>query len=315
MIGSGSIDGVPVLTLGSEDEGGIEAAFAPGAGMICPSIRHRGEQILGQRNGLGGYVESRSTMGIPLLYPWANRLAGARFELAGREVDVDLATPAPKADGNGLPIHGLLSAAKGWSVVRHSTRDDGGVLEATFDFEPGDGLSAGFPFPHRLVLRASVADRTLSLVTRVEASSGSPVPIAFGFHPYLTLPGVERGDWRLRAPLTTRLELDEQGLPTGERSAVEPIDGPLGDTTYDDAYLAPAGGQAFELTGGGRLISIGFGAGYDYAQLYAPPGDALLAIEPMTAPTNALITGGDALRVIEAGSHFEAEFAITVADE
>ncbi len=198
---------------------------------------------------------------------------------------------------------------------RHATRDDGGVLSAGFDFEPGGALTAGFPFPHRLELIASVADRTLSVRTRVEADHGSPVPIAFGFHPYLTLPGVPRAEWRLRAPLSTRLELDAQGLPTGERSAVDPIDGPLGDTTYDDAYLAPEGGRAFELSGGGRRISLAFGAGYDYAQLYAPPGDELIAIEPMTAPANALITGGEQLRVIEAGEHFEAEFAITVADE
>ena len=315
MIGSGEIDGYEVLRIGSEADGGVEAAFAPGAGMVGCSLRHGGEELLGIRHGLRGYAEDRSTMGIPLLYPWANRLATPRFELAGRGADVSLASPAPKLDGNGLPIHGLLTAAGGWSVVRHATRDDGGVLEAGLDFAPGDALTAGFPFPHRLELIASVVGRTLSVRTIVAASHGSPVPIAFGFHPYLALPGVPRAEWVLRAPLSTRLELDERGLPTGERAAVAAIDGPLGDTTYDDAYLAPEGGMPFELIGGGRRISLAFGAGYDYAQLYAPPGDELIAIEPMTAPTNALITGGESLRVIEAGERFEAEFAITVADE
>ena len=28
-------------------------------------------------------------MGIPLLHPWANRLGGVRFPIAGREVDLD----------------------------------------------------------------------------------------------------------------------------------------------------------------------------------------------------------------------------------
>jgi len=315
VIGSGEIDGYPVLTIGSQEDGGVEAAFAPGAGMIGCSLRHAGEELLGQRNGLRGYVEERSTMGIPLLYPWANRLALPRFELAGREVDVTAAEPPPKLDGNGLPIHGLLSAAKGWSVHRHAVRDDGGVLSARFDFEPSGALSAGFPFPHRLELTATVVGRTLSVRTRVDADRGGPVPIAFGFHPYLTLPGVPRSEWRLRAPLSTRLELDPRGLPTGARTPADPIDGPLGDTTYDDAYLAPDDGRPFELSGGGRRVSVAFGAGYDYAQVYAPPDAELIAIEPMTAPTNALISGGGELRMIEAGAHFEAEFAITVADE
>jgi galactose mutarotase-like enzyme len=315
VIGSGSIDGIEVLTLGSQEEGGIEAAFAPTAGMICPSILHRGEQVLGQRHGLAGYLEARSTMGIPLLYPWANRLAGPRFRLAGRDVDVSAAQPPPKRDDAGLPIHGLRGAAPGWKGDRHAARDEGGCLEASFEFEPGGPLTAGFPFPHRVELVATVAYRTLSVRTIVDACHGSPVPIAFGFHPYLTLPGLPRAEWCLRAPLTTRIELDERGLPTGARSAVEAIDGPLGDASWDDAFLAPGNGQPFELAGGGRLISVAFGAGYGYAQLYAPPGDELLAIEPMTAPANALIEDGAALRIIAPGERFEAEFAVTVADE
>ena len=50
-------------------------------------------------------------MGIPLLHPWANRVARRHFRVAGREVDLwahpGLYTLGPK----GLPIHGLLAAA------------------------------------------------------------------------------------------------------------------------------------------------------------------------------------------------------------
>jgi aldose 1-epimerase len=316
VIGSGEIEGFPVLTIGSEADGGLEAAFAPGVGMVGCSLRHRGEELLGQRHGLRGYATDRSTMGIPLLYPWANRLAGARFELAGRSVDVTAAEPPPKRDGNGLPIHGLLSAAPGWSVERHeATADGGGTLAATFDLAAGGPLVAGFPFPHRLGLEATVSGPALTVRTTVSASAGSPIPIAFGFHPYLALPGVARGAWRLKAPVTTRLELDEHGLPNGERTPVELPDGRLGESIYDDLFLAPPAGAAFELAGGGRRIRISFGPGYRFAQIYAPAGDALIAIEPMTAPTNALISAGPDLPIIEAGTSFEAEFTITVEDE
>jgi galactose mutarotase-like enzyme len=39
----------------------------------------------------------------------------------------------------------------------------------------------------------------------------------------------------------------------------------------------------------------------------------LIAFEPMTAPTNALITGGPELTVIGAGEEYEAAFEIRVA--
>src|SRR5271170_5212300 len=95
MIGERTVEGVPTLTLGSGELGGVEVAFAPGAGMVGCSLRHRGEELLGQRGGLRRYIRERSTMGIPLLYPWANRLGQRRFAVAGREVSLD---------SEGLPI-------------------------------------------------------------------------------------------------------------------------------------------------------------------------------------------------------------------
>jgi hypothetical protein len=65
MIGEREIDGFEALTLSSEAVE-LEAAFVPAAGMVGCSLLHRGEELLGQRGGLGTYVEQRSTMGIPL---------------------------------------------------------------------------------------------------------------------------------------------------------------------------------------------------------------------------------------------------------
>ena len=47
-------------------------------------------------------------------------------------------------------------------------------------------------------------------------------------------------------------------------------------------------------------------------QVFAPAEDDVVAYEPMTAPTNALVDGGAALPVLAAGERFRAEFAITV---
>src|SRR5215468_1223167 len=84
-----SIAQLPTLTLSSPEAGGVEAVFVPRAGMVGCSLRHRGEELLGQRAGLEAYVAQRKTMGIPLLYPWANRVGSRRFTVAGSEVVID----------------------------------------------------------------------------------------------------------------------------------------------------------------------------------------------------------------------------------
>ena len=314
MIDERTIDGFEAITLAATERG-IEATFVPGAGMVGCSLTHGGRELLGQRGGLARYVAKRSTMGIPLLHPWANRLGARRFEVAGGEVDVDAADPPAGTDPNGLPIHGLLSAAPGWQVTHRDATDDGGTLRARFDFAAHDGLLRAFPVPHEVAVEAALAGPTLTMATTVEATGEAEVPISFGYHPYFRLPGVDRSDWRVELPLRERLLLDERMLPTGEREPIEVESGPLGSRTFDDAFVAPPGRERFAVAGGGTRIEVAFASGYPYAQVYAPASDDVIALEPMTAPTNALVAGGSQLPLIGPGESYTASFSVTVLED
>jgi galactose mutarotase-like enzyme len=311
MVGERSEDGMAALTLESGAAGGVLATFVPEAGMIGCSLRQGGEELLGQRGGLAKYVGSGSTMGIPFLHPWANRLGATRFQLGGREVDLDREGLPLKRDAAGLPMHGLLTAIGGWRVDRHVESEDGGVLAASFDFGAHVLLMEAFPFAHRVELVAELAGTELKITTTVRAGDRGPVPISFGFHPYLRLPGPPREEWVLEAPVAERLILDDRQLPTGARLplAIEPA--PLGDRSFDDAFLAPPADRPFAIEAGGRRLELRMGEGYRYAQVYAPLDTDAVAFEPMTAPTNALLSGED-LPLLAAGESFSAEFSIRI---
>jgi aldose 1-epimerase len=315
MIGERTIDGLAALTISTGDEGGIEAAFVPAAGMVGCSLRHRGEELLGQRDGLRAYAAEGGTMGIPLLHPWANRVARMRFEVAGREVVLDPVSPQLALDPNGLPIHGLLAAASGWAVERHESTDGGGVLAARFDFAAHEELLVAFPFPHDLLFEATLTRTKVTIATTVRASGDTAVPMSFGYHPYLRLPGIDRADWEVEIPVREHLGLDDLMLPTGEREPVEVEGGALGSRTFDDGYVAPADSAPFVLAGAGRRIELSLGQGYPYAQVYAPDDDDVIAYEPMTAPTNALVEGGSDLPLVAPGDTYRATFSITVIED
>src|SRR5277367_6596530 len=87
-----------------DDASALEAAFVPGAGMLCCSLRHRGQELLAQNAGVGAYAANGKTMGIPLLYPWANRLAGFDYTVAGHNVHVPHDPSRVRLDAGGLPI-------------------------------------------------------------------------------------------------------------------------------------------------------------------------------------------------------------------
>ena len=312
MIGERLIEGLEALTLSSED-GELQAAFVPAAGMVGCSLQHRGEELLGQRGGLRAYVAEHSTMGIPLLHPWANRLSRMRFALNGREIVLDSPGRLPVSlDPNGLPIHGLLAGAGDWRVERHEALEAGGLLAASFDFGARPELVAAFPFPHRIEVETTLLGRTLTIDTSVTATGEVAVPVSFGYHPYLRLPGVERSAWDVEIPVSRRIVLDAEELPTGQMEEARIQAGSLGSRTFDDEFAAPGNSAPFVLQGGGRRVEVSLGAGYPYTQIYAPDEDDVIAFEPMTAPTNALVSHGAELHLVAPGETYGATFSITV---
>jgi aldose 1-epimerase len=258
----------------------VSATFAPGAGMVCCSLVHEGEELLAQNAGLDAYARTGATMGIPLLHPWANRLDGWSYEALGVAVDLREAEALVLVEEHGLPIHGTLP--RPWRVVASGWR-----LSA----ELANGASAAFPFPHKVRLEAELSAATLRIRTTVVPKGERPVPVAFGFHPYLVLPGVPRATWRIELPVRCHLVTDERLVPAGPPERVEPYAGPLGDRAYDDGFDHLERPAVFALEGGGRRIEVAFEHGFEVAQVFAPRAGDFVCFEPMTAPPNALVTG------------------------
>jgi aldose 1-epimerase len=286
--------------------GDLEAVFLPGYGMLGASLRHRGVELLGRVQDLTTAAAEGSTAGIPLLHPWANRLAGSHYRAAGREVTLDLASPFLHFDAHGLPIHGVPWSHLAWELTESSP--DG--LTARLAWTRGE-LLAIFPFPHRLEMAVTLSPEGLTLETRLFAGLDGPVPVSFGFHPYFVLPGLPRAEWRLKLPPMRMLGLDPRGIPTGEEEPFVGHDAGLGELDFDNGFAIHEDHPAFSLAGAGRRITVELLAGYRYAQVYAPKDQNYIALEPMTAPTSAL-TSGRGLTLVQPGGQFSTSFKIRV---
>jgi aldose 1-epimerase len=287
--------------------GPLEAVFLPAQGMLCASFRHRGVETLRRVDDLPLAAAKGTTAGIPLLHPWANRLEGLRYRAAGRNVQLDPSSPLLHLDANGLPIHGVPWSALAWDVAL-SARDR---VSARLEWRREE-LLAVFPFPHRMELAATLDRDGLTLETTLVAGSEGAVPVSFGFHPYFGLPDLPRAGWKLATPAMRRLVLDPRMIPTGAEEPWDRFGDLLGARAFDDGFRLIRGEDAsFSLAGAGRRIRVDFLSGYDYAQVYAPPGQDLIAIEPMTAPANALVRGAG-LTLVAPGERYRAVFRVGV---
>ncbi len=104
------------------------------------------------------------------------------------------------------------------------------------------------------------------------------------------------------------MELDSQGIPTGASEQRPREVAPIGRRTFDDLYELGRGHHlAFEGEDG-ATIELRCGSGYPYAQVWVPKGRAFAALEPMSAPTNALERGTTPL--VAPGDTFTARFEL-----
>lgn len=230
-----------------------------------------------------------------LLLPWPNRVGDGRYRFGDR--DLQLALTEPKHHN---AIHGLVRWAS-WSLEEHT--DNSVSLTCRLMAQQG--------YPWRLDLHAlyDVSADGLTVTVTATNLAPTPAPYAVGAHPYLLVGSQGIDHLELTLPAATRLLTDERMLPTSR----EPVDGtaydfrvarPLRDTVLDHAFTDltkdPAGGVTVLLRdpGSGQGVALWADHHHPWLQVYSQDdrpatARASLAVEPMTAPANAFVTGED----------------------
>ena len=286
--------------------GDLRAVFLPDHGMLGASLRHKGLEILRRVDDLESAAAKGSSVGIPLLHPWANRLAEPRYRVLGKEIVLDVSSPLLHLDEHRLPMHGVPWSLLPWAVTE--ARPD--FVAAQLEWSSSN-LLAVFPFRHRVELAATLRPDGLTLETTLVASSEGPVPVSFGFHPYFGLPELPRAHWRLELPAMRKLAIDRHGIPTGDEEPFAGFNAELSESSFDDGFALIEEQTTFSVIGATCRVSVELLDGYRYAQVFAPKDKDYIALEPMTAPTSALISNRG-LRFVPPGERFRATFRIRV---
>ncbi|WP_311259969.1 aldose 1-epimerase family protein [Microbacterium sp. WCS2018Hpa-9] len=242
-----------------------------------------------------------------VLTPWPNRVRDGLWNDEGTERQ--LAITEPKFTN---ASHGLLRFAA-YDIAETAS---GATLSATIF--PQTGYPYLVETSVTYVLRADGIDVTHALTNR----SATAAPVALGTHPFVTIGDVDPHDLVLTVPAHTSFTTDDRMLPTGTRPADAPLrDGVrLGDVDLDTGFTdldRDADGLIrHSLTApDGRRLTLWQGAGFDFVQVYTTnkyPGQSLaVAIEPMTAPADAL-NSGVGLRRLNPGETWTLEWGITL---
>jgi len=228
-----------------------------------------------------------------VLFPWPNRVRDGIWSQRGAEHQLAITEPALRNANHGLVLTAPFR-------VESQTASDAIVLVSV-------APQPGYPFALTMQVWYSLTDAGLEVTHTLTNESGWPAPVALGVHPYLRIGEVPREDLTVQVLARNYLEVDHQLIPVDEHavagSAVD-LREPrrIGDVDLNTCFggLTTLDGRSSSVVAApdGREVELWADAAFAYVQVYTCPvfpradGTGLaLAIEPMTAPANALNSG------------------------
>jgi aldose 1-epimerase len=303
---------IPLTGSQYQIQAGSYRAVVTGLGAGLRSLRFQDEPVI---DGFEPDELPPAAAG-DLLVPWPNRIDAGQYTFDGADLQLALSEPAKST-----AIHGLTRWSH-WTLVEQDL--DAVLLRHEAHGQQGYPFSVEFDASYRVS-----ADDGLQVTITARNRGSRPAPYGTGSHPYLTVRAPSVDECELTLPAAQWLPLDERGIPSGPASPVEgtPYDfrSPrvIGSTVLDNALTALTfsdDGRAWaHLAANGTQVSLWAGEGYHWLQVFT--GDSLgpdrhrkaVAIEPMTCPPNAFVTGYDLL-VLEPGDSVTHSWGITAAN-
>lgn len=284
-----------VVTIESIDSDST-ASISVDRGFNCfefkADVDSRLVDVIDSQPGFADGAGRVSGNGIPLLFPFPNRIRDGRFSWAGKEYRL----PEDKVgyDGSGNAIHGFC-IDRPWRVVAQG--DDFVIGEFQLSKDAPDRRDL---WPADFVLRVhyELAGATLHSKFEIYNPDKVALPWGLGTHAYFKLPlsaETQAASCLCVAPVTKQWELIDC-LPTGKKTAL-PSSLALADGVYfgerklDDVFS----GVPADIV---ECLIMDEAAGLQIAQrnpgsyrelvIYTPPNRNAICFEPYTCVTDAI---------------------------
>ncbi len=222
------------------------------------------------------------------LFPYPNRVDGGKYVFNKKEYQMPVNSPS---ENNSL--HGLIFDKK-FEIIEETATDEKAIV--TFQFDSNGDLP-GFPFKFKYIIQYELDSiNGLTINTSVTNIDNQPIPVGFGFHPYIKLE-TEVNNLQLEFPADESFLVNNRMLPTEETQSYTQFNNLklISNTEFDTCFslstkdpIAQIKIISDELKGGGINIWQETGENkLNFLQIYTPPHRNSIAIEPMTCIANA----------------------------
>ncbi|MEL7001490.1 MAG: aldose 1-epimerase [Bacteroidota bacterium] len=240
-----------------------------------------------------------------ILFPFANRLDGGSYSFEGKSYQF----PINEKEFNNA-LHGLMARSE-FHVDKIACEKNKASVKLSYHYVDTDDY---YPFPFTLHVSYKLNEKSrLKVKFEIKNDGVRNMPMTLGWHPYFKTTGWAK-DVKLTLPILNQIEVDERLLPTDEVTELTRFrkSEAIGDSKLDTCYeLVSSEWRTLLSSSVNDKIEIEMRAddNFQYMQLYQPPTNDSIAIEPMTANINAL-NSTQGLIILEPEGSFKSEIII-----
>ncbi|MFL1013345.1 aldose 1-epimerase [Flavisericum labens] len=214
------------------------------------------------------------TYASSILFPFANRIADGKYDFDGNTYFLNI---NQQKENNAL--HGLVYNKTFQLVAKKTIKDEAAVF---LRYEEKEYVH-GFPYTYRIDLKYTLTNRSLDLSVSVKNTDFKTFPFTIGWHPYFTSTNLYNSIVRFKSH--KHVNFDERNITQGLRNIEINNEFKIKNKSLDDCFVLDSNNILFETPD--YSFELTSSEKKSFLQLYTPPKDNTLAIEPTTGISNS----------------------------
>ncbi|RPI78994.1 MAG: hypothetical protein EHM45_04515 [Desulfobacteraceae bacterium] len=245
-----------------------------------------------------------------MLFPFSDRIPRAQYIYENRIFHL-----AANSAEDGGAIHGLVYD-QAFTTIKRTLDQAGCALLLEYRIEPA--RFQGYPFDVILRIRYVLNAAGFGLTFEITNPGAEAAPLTLGWHPYFSFGGLLE-EVTLQNDARQYVEVGPDLIPTLDLRQTK-------DSAFDFCKTASVANREIDMTlacpENGRTVLAGKNRKiflfqdprfFKYTQIYIPKDHGSIAVEPLSAATNAFNFHGLGLRVLPPGKRLRAAVSVQIA--
>jgi aldose 1-epimerase len=243
----------------------IKAVFSLNEGGRLKSLYYKNQPVIQDLENTS-YAEDYAAA---VLFPFANRICDGNYSFQDRNFQLE----SNEKDSTNA-IHGLIYNKAFQLTNTLFDKEENSISLSYTEKNP----PKGFPFQYKIVLTYTLRNNSFDLSIRAENKSSSSFPFTMGWHPYFV--AKNPADCVLEFDSLKSVLFNQELITIGLAHSFAPNPFPIDKPRLDDCFVLHDNKISFKTPA--YHIEINTSRYSKYLQLYLPPNEGRIAIEPMT---------------------------------